>query len=55
MIATHKKEENKEALLKMTVFWFAAPCCLVEVYQCFRILAASIIRAIRNSTDKILL
>jgi hypothetical protein len=31
----------------MAVFWVVAPCSLVEVYQRFNILAASIISAMR--------
>jgi hypothetical protein len=30
--------------MKMAVFWVVAPCSLVEVYQRFEVLAASIIR-----------
>jgi hypothetical protein len=30
----------------MAVFWVVAPCSLVEVYQRFKVLAASIIGAI---------
>jgi hypothetical protein len=30
----------------MTVFWVVAPCSLVQVYQRFRVLAASIIKAL---------
>jgi hypothetical protein len=38
--------------MKMTVFWVVAPCSLVEIYQCFRNLSASIIRVM--STGKFL-
>jgi hypothetical protein len=36
----------------MAVFWIVAPCSLVEVYQRFRGLAASIIRAMSKPRDQ---